>query len=141
MLFHLSNNVISFLPGHSNDILGTETFQTTEKCIIYKKQCTDPITALIQFKTLVLAYRCLDQTAPSYLQTLISPYTPTRPLRSACTRKLALPPLRSPASRARSFYSTCRTPLFFPWDTYHPSLNALYLLLSAPYFTAFNPVL
>ncbi|MGH0157704.1 UNVERIFIED_CONTAM: hypothetical protein FKN15_056835 [Acipenser sinensis] len=52
---------------------------------------------------LVLAYRCLDQTAPSYLQTLISPYTPTRPLRSACTRRLALPPLRSPASRARSF--------------------------------------
>ncbi|MGH0125097.1 UNVERIFIED_CONTAM: hypothetical protein FKN15_059274 [Acipenser sinensis] len=62
-----------------------------------------PITARIQFKTLVLAYRCLDQTAPSYLQTLISPYTPTRPLRSACTRRLALPPLRSPASRARSF--------------------------------------
>ncbi|MGH0119675.1 UNVERIFIED_CONTAM: hypothetical protein FKN15_044494 [Acipenser sinensis] len=26
---------------------------------------------------LVLAYRCLDQTASSYLQTLISPYTPT----------------------------------------------------------------
>ncbi|MGH0121481.1 UNVERIFIED_CONTAM: hypothetical protein FKN15_023779 [Acipenser sinensis] len=49
------------------------------------------------------AYRCLDQTAPSYLQTLISPYTPTRPLCSACTRRLALPPLRSPASRARSF--------------------------------------
>ncbi|XP_058870576.1 uncharacterized protein LOC131721200 [Acipenser ruthenus] len=62
-----------------------------------------PITARIQFKTLVLAYRCLDQTAPSYLQTLITPYTPTRPLRSACTRRLALPPLRSPASRARSF--------------------------------------
>ncbi|MGH0180872.1 UNVERIFIED_CONTAM: hypothetical protein FKN15_005099 [Acipenser sinensis] len=36
-------------------------------------------------------------------KTLISPYTPTRPLRSACTRRLALPPLRSPASRARSF--------------------------------------
>ncbi|XP_058872832.1 uncharacterized protein LOC131723237 [Acipenser ruthenus] len=62
-----------------------------------------PITARIQFKTLVLAYRCLDQTAPSYLQTLISPYTPTRPLRSTCTRRLALPPLRSPASKARSF--------------------------------------
>ncbi|XP_058868339.1 uncharacterized protein LOC131709687 [Acipenser ruthenus] len=53
-----------------------------------------PITARIQFKTLVLAYRCLDQTAPSYLQTLISPYTPTRPLRSSCTRRLALPPLQ-----------------------------------------------
>ncbi|MGH0146846.1 UNVERIFIED_CONTAM: hypothetical protein FKN15_009424 [Acipenser sinensis] len=62
-----------------------------------------PITAHIQFKTIVLAYRYLDQTAPSYLQALISPYTPTRPLRSSCTRRLAVPPLRSPASRARSF--------------------------------------
>ncbi|MGH0127740.1 UNVERIFIED_CONTAM: hypothetical protein FKN15_015909 [Acipenser sinensis] len=48
-------------------------------------------------------YGCLDQTPPSYLQTLISPYTPTRPLRSSCTRRLAVPPLRSPVSRARSF--------------------------------------
>ncbi|MGH0146706.1 UNVERIFIED_CONTAM: hypothetical protein FKN15_056778 [Acipenser sinensis] len=60
-----------------------------------------PITARIQFKTLVLAYRCLDQTAPSYLQTLISPYT--RPFRSACSRRLAVSPLHSPASRACSF--------------------------------------
>ncbi|MGH0175159.1 UNVERIFIED_CONTAM: hypothetical protein FKN15_001851 [Acipenser sinensis] len=62
-----------------------------------------PFTGRIQFKTLVRAYRFLDQTAPSYLQTLISPYTPTRPFCSSCTRRLALPPLRSPASRARSF--------------------------------------
>ncbi|MGH0171038.1 UNVERIFIED_CONTAM: hypothetical protein FKN15_060178 [Acipenser sinensis] len=49
-----------------------------------------PIAAYIQFKTLVLAYRCLNVSAPPYLQTIISPYTPS------C-------PLRSPASRARSF--------------------------------------
>ncbi|MGH0135976.1 UNVERIFIED_CONTAM: hypothetical protein FKN15_025243 [Acipenser sinensis] len=61
------------------------------------------ITTRIQFKTLVLAYRCLDQTAHSYLQTLISPYTPTQPLRFACTRRLVLPPLSSPASKACSF--------------------------------------
>ncbi|MGH0172873.1 UNVERIFIED_CONTAM: hypothetical protein FKN15_064379 [Acipenser sinensis] len=64
-----------------------------------------PVRALACYVVvaLVLAYRCLDQTVPSYLQTLISPYTPTRPLRSACTRRLALLPLRSPASRACSF--------------------------------------
>ncbi|MGH0165542.1 UNVERIFIED_CONTAM: hypothetical protein FKN15_048963 [Acipenser sinensis] len=113
--------------------------------------------------TLVLAYRC--QAAPSYLQTLISPYTPTRPLRSSCTRRLALPPLRSPASRARSFstlapqwwndlptdvrtaqslttFRLLKTHLFrLPLDTLSLFLNVLYLLLSAPYFTAFNPVL
>ncbi|RXM97340.1 hypothetical protein EOD39_14553 [Acipenser ruthenus] len=72
---------------------------------------TLPITARIQFKTLVLTYRYLDQTAPSNLQTLISPYTPTRPLRSTCTRRLAVPPLRSPAFRAHSFSTL--TPLWW----------------------------
>ncbi|MGH0137596.1 UNVERIFIED_CONTAM: hypothetical protein FKN15_066617 [Acipenser sinensis] len=61
------------------------------------------LTARIQFKILVLAFRCLDQTASSYHQTLISPYTPTRPLRSVCTSRLAVPPLHSPTSRAHSF--------------------------------------
>ncbi|MGH0180263.1 UNVERIFIED_CONTAM: hypothetical protein FKN15_003801 [Acipenser sinensis] len=60
-------------------------------------------------KASVLAYRCLDQTAPSYLQTVISPYTPTRHLRSSCTRRLALPPLHSPASRAHSFSTLAPT--------------------------------
>ncbi|MBN3301711.1 PGCA protein, partial [Amia calva] len=52
-----------------------------------------PISARIQFKTLTLTYRCLDHTAPSYLQSLISPYIPSRPLRSSSARRLTLPPL------------------------------------------------
>ncbi|MBN3296566.1 CPNE9 protein, partial [Amia calva] len=39
---------------------------------------------------------CLDHTAPSYLQTLVSPYIPSRPLRSSNARRLTLPPLHSP---------------------------------------------
>ncbi|MBN3301254.1 GT2D2 protein, partial [Amia calva] len=64
-----------------------------------------PIAARIQFKTLPLTYRCLDHTAPSYLQTLVSQYIPSRPLRSSSARRLTLPPLHSPSSRARSFSS------------------------------------
>ncbi|MGH0140828.1 UNVERIFIED_CONTAM: hypothetical protein FKN15_022655 [Acipenser sinensis] len=54
-----------------------------------------PIAACIQFKTLVLAYHCLDLSAPSYLQTILSPYTPPHPLRSSTTGRLTVPPLRS----------------------------------------------
>ncbi|MBN3307227.1 SUCHY transferase, partial [Amia calva] len=64
-----------------------------------------PIPARIQFKTLTLTYRCLDHTAPSYLQSLVSPYIPSRPLRSSSGRRLTLPPLHSPSSRAHSFSS------------------------------------
>ncbi|XP_066552430.1 uncharacterized protein LOC136718573, partial [Amia ocellicauda] len=64
-----------------------------------------PIAACIHFKTLTLTYCCLDHTAPSYLQSLVSPYIPSRPLRSSSARRLTLPPLHSPSSRARSFSS------------------------------------
>ncbi|MBN3301645.1 HARB1 nuclease, partial [Amia calva] len=62
-----------------------------------------PIPARIQFKTLTLTYHCLDQTTLSYHQSLISPYIPSRLLRSSYVRRLTLPPLHSPSSRARSF--------------------------------------
>ncbi|MBN3302932.1 UTS1 protein, partial [Amia calva] len=50
-----------------------------------------PIPARIQFKTLTLTYRCLNHTAPSYLQTLVSPHIPSRPLWSSGARRLTLP--------------------------------------------------
>ncbi|MBN3306723.1 SCND3 protein, partial [Amia calva] len=55
-----------------------------------------PIVAHIQFKTLTLKYRCLNHTVPSYLQSLVSPYIPSRPLCSSSARRLTLPPLHSP---------------------------------------------
>ncbi|MBN3296754.1 CP27A protein, partial [Amia calva] len=58
-----------------------------------------PIPACIQFKTLNLTYSCLDHTAPSYLQSFVSPYIPFRPLRSSGARRLTLPPFQSPSSR------------------------------------------
>ncbi|MBN3295156.1 ZBED1 protein, partial [Amia calva] len=64
-----------------------------------------PIPTHNQFKALTLTYRCLNHPAPSYLQTLISPYIPSRPLHSSSVRRLTLPPLRFPSSRARSFSS------------------------------------
>ena len=61
------------------------------------QQLTDlhrlPVMARIKFKTLVLAYQAVKGSAPAYIQRLIRPYTPARPLRSATSGRLA-PPVR-----------------------------------------------
>ena len=50
-----------------------------------------PVIARIKFKTLVLAYQAIKGSAPAYIQQLIRPYTPARPLRSATSGRLAPP--------------------------------------------------
>ena len=42
-----------------------------------------PIRQRIQFKLLLLVYRCTHQLAPDYLTDLVVPYVPARSLRSA----------------------------------------------------------
>ncbi|KAK9542005.1 hypothetical protein VZT92_002009 [Zoarces viviparus] len=59
-----------------------------------------PVRARIQFKTLVLAYRAVKGTAPSYLQAMVKPYTPARPLRSATSGRLVALSLRGPCGRS-----------------------------------------
>ncbi|XP_030640854.1 uncharacterized protein LOC115821223, partial [Chanos chanos] len=59
-----------------------------------------PVAARIQFKTLVLAYQATRGSAPSYLQSLITPYTTTRTLRSTTSGQLTVPSLREPGSRS-----------------------------------------
>ncbi|KAJ8409793.1 hypothetical protein AAFF_G00218520 [Aldrovandia affinis] len=59
-----------------------------------------PIAARIRFKSLVLAFQVARGTAPPYLQSLITPYIPARPLRSASSGKLSAPSLRLPGSRS-----------------------------------------
>ena len=42
-----------------------------------------PVRQRIQYKILTLVYRCLNQQAPAYLSTCITPYVPGRSLRSS----------------------------------------------------------
>ena len=42
-----------------------------------------PVRQRIQYKILTLVYRCLNQQAPTYLSTCITPYVPGRSLRSS----------------------------------------------------------
>ena len=50
-----------------------------------------PITKRIDFKILVLVYKCLHSMAPSYLKDLLQIAVPTRPLRSSHHCHLVIP--------------------------------------------------
>ena len=47
-----------------------------------------PVQQRIQFKVLLLVFKCLNGLAPSYLSSLLKYYTPTMPLRSAAKKNL-----------------------------------------------------
>lgn len=64
-----------------------------------------PVAARIKFKALLLAYKTVTKMAPAYLDSLIQVYTPSRPLRSACERRLVLPAQHGSKSLARLFFS------------------------------------
>ena len=68
-----------------------------------------PVMAGIKFKTLPLAYQAVNGSAPAYIQKLIRPHTPARPLLSVTSGHLALSPI-TPALLVHNCY------LFWPHD-------------------------
>ena len=61
-----------------------------------------PITSRITFKLALITYKTLQYKSPSYLHSLLTPYTPARNLRSRDKLLLVVPPLKSSSGR-RSF--------------------------------------
>src|SRR4029434_2910924 len=62
-----------------------------------------PVAARIKFKSLMLAYRVLDGSAPTYLNALVRANVTPRMLRSSSDRRLALPSVQVRQSRLFSF--------------------------------------
>ena len=62
-----------------------------------------PIRARIEYKIATLTYRCLHGLAPSYLNDLITTYTPARSLRSANALQLVIPRVRLESYGRRAF--------------------------------------
>ena len=50
-----------------------------------------PVQSRILFKILVLTYKALHGLAPHYIQSLLTPYIPTRALRSTAKLSLVVP--------------------------------------------------
>ncbi len=65
-----------------------------------------PVAARIQFKTLMLAYRTITGSAPTYFHSLLRTYIPSRSLRSASERRLMVPSQRGSKSLSRTFSFT-----------------------------------
>ncbi len=65
-----------------------------------------PVAARIQFKTLMLAYRTITGSAPTYFHSLLQTYIPSRSLRSASERRLVVPSQRGSKSLSRTFSFT-----------------------------------
>ena len=61
-----------------------------------------PIKSRITYKIAIITYKTLHNQSPSYLKTLLVPYTPVRHLRSSDQLLLSVPPLKSSSGR-RSF--------------------------------------
>ena len=62
-----------------------------------------PVAARIKFKSLMLAYRVLTGSAPTYLNALVRANVTPRTLRSSSERRLALPSVQARQSRLFSF--------------------------------------
>ncbi len=65
-----------------------------------------PVAARIQFKTLMLAYRTITGSAPTYFHSLLRIYTPSRSLRSASECRFMVPSQRGSKSLSRTFSFT-----------------------------------
>ncbi|XP_053536653.1 uncharacterized protein LOC128632899 [Ictalurus punctatus] len=65
-----------------------------------------PVAACIKFKASMLTYKTLSGTAPSYLNSLLKAYVPSRNLRSISDRRLAVPTQRGARSLSRTFTLT-----------------------------------
>ncbi len=65
-----------------------------------------PVSARIQFKTLMLAYRTTTGSSPTYFHSLLRIYIPSRSLRSASERRLMVPSQRGSKSLSRTFSFT-----------------------------------
>ena len=87
------NSLIYGIPDYLIDKL--QLIQNQAAKLILKKKKFDSVTPLLKtlhwlpvkyrldYKILLLTYKCLNQQAPIYLSSLLKPYNPTRSLRSS----------------------------------------------------------
>ena len=62
-----------------------------------------PVEQRVRFKTLVIIYKAVNNMAPNYLRELLTPYAPSRGLRSSDQRLLYVPFTRSTLIQTRAF--------------------------------------
>ena len=94
------NSLLAGLPASA--IRPLQLIQNAAARLIFNApKYTHTTRLLTDLQTLVLAYQAIKGSAPAYIQQLIRPYTPTRPLRSATSGRLAPPARHTCTARSR----------------------------------------
>ena len=62
-----------------------------------------PVKSRIEYKVLLLTYKCLNNMAPDYLSNMLEEYKPPRPLRSSAGNTLCVPKTRTKGYGDRAF--------------------------------------
>ena len=62
-----------------------------------------PVSARIDYKILIMVYKCLNGTAPKYLRAMLQVYSPTRTLRSKSKNLLIEPSFNQVTYGSRAF--------------------------------------
>src|SRR4029434_1949061 len=85
-------------------VLHTHTGEEGVHCVTYSHwRGFTVLAARIKLKSLMLAYRVLTGSAPTYLNALVRANVTPRTLRSSSERRLALPSVQARQSRLFSF--------------------------------------
>ena len=75
-----------------------------------------PVRYRIQFKIAALTFHCIYGLAPSYLSQLVTPYVPSRELRSTDSCNLAFPKTKQDRYGRRSFsFAAQKVWNLLPW--------------------------
>ncbi len=86
------------------DIKRLQCIQNAAACLHWL-----PVKYRVTFKILVLTYKALNDLALPYIKSMLKPYTPARPLRSANNLSLVVPHHKTKAYGARAF--SCVAPI------------------------------
>src|SRR4029434_9099804 len=101
MLCHKGGTAIKKMVNHCCDVYKCLMLDASQSSPVGRWRL--PVAARIKFKSLMLAYKVLDGSAPTYLNALVRANVTPRMLRSSSERRLALPSVQARQSRLFSF--------------------------------------
>ena len=108
------NSLLANLPNESINKL--QRCQNNAARLVLKKKKSDhvtpmflhlhwlPVKARIEYKIAILTYKCMNNSAPNYLSSFLTPYTPSRSLRSESKNLLRVPTYKYKKYGERSFF-------------------------------------
>ena len=105
LLVNLPNDTITKLQRIQNHAARLVLKKTKRDHVtpLFRKLHWLPLQARIDYKICVLCFKCINETAPSYLSDLLEQYVPSRLLRSGSQNMLKIPPRANKKCTEKAF--------------------------------------